>query len=94
MRVMRPAVFPKLQSEMKSAHSGTSFKESLNRNDSSVSYLLYRKHITAFLGQFQHIFSFYIANKRFFLHPMFSFYFLNKRVRFSFYFLNKRVGGR
>lgn len=56
-----------------------------------VSFLLFRKHITAFLGQFQHVFSFYIANKRFFLHPRFSFYFLNKRVEFSFYFLNKQI---
>lgn len=58
---------------------------------SGVSFLLFRKHITAFLGQFQHVFSFYIANKRFFLHPRFSFYFLNKRVEFSFYFLNKQI---
>ena len=57
----------------------------------TVSFLLFRKHITAFLGQFQHVFSFYIANKRFFLHPRFSFYFLNKRVEFSFYFLNKQI---
>ena len=33
----------------------------------------------------------YFANKKVLLHPIFSFYFLNKRVEFSFYIANKQV---
>lgn len=62
--------------------------------DFAVSFLLFRKHTPLFSLVFLYVFSFYIANKRFFLHPVFSFYFLNKQNAFSFYFLNKQVSCR